>query len=151
MGVPAARPQVAHFSAEDTCPVTQSHIPTYAGVGNVALMDSALVIEEDLGGQFFLGEEDVGKHSRAEASVAGLQVIKKFPFFRSARRARSALSRNLSLALFYELMISLPPSVTFSLSPELPPLHPPVLSPSYSRAVLLALALSLGRAQRKHI
>mmetsp|Transcript_56173 Transcript_56173/g.90944 ORF Transcript_56173/g.90944 Transcript_56173/m.90944 type:complete len:342 (+) Transcript_56173:3-1028(+) len=46
-----------------------------AGVGNVALMDSALVIEEDLGGQFFLGEEDVGKHSRAEASVAGLQAL----------------------------------------------------------------------------
>jgi hypothetical protein len=33
-----------------------------------------MVTEEDLGGQFFLSEEDVGKRSRAQASVPGLQV-----------------------------------------------------------------------------
>jgi len=46
----------------------------WAGVGNVAIMDSTVVKEEDLGSQFFLNQEDVGKRSRAEASVDGLQV-----------------------------------------------------------------------------
>jgi molybdopterin/thiamine biosynthesis adenylyltransferase len=40
----------------------------------VAIMDSTVVKEEDLGGQFFLCEDDVGKRTRAEASVDGLQV-----------------------------------------------------------------------------
>lgn len=46
-----------------------------AGVGNVAIMDDDKVEQEDLGCQFFLGEDDVGKRTRAEASVAGLQVL----------------------------------------------------------------------------
>ena len=44
-------------------------------MGNVAIMDSTVVKEEDLGGQFFLSEDDVGKRNRAEASVDGLQVF----------------------------------------------------------------------------
>ena len=46
----------------------------HTGVGHVAMMDSTVVTQEDLGCQFFLSEDDVGKRTRAEASVAGLQV-----------------------------------------------------------------------------
>ena len=52
-----------------------------AGVGNVAIMDDAKVEQKDLGSQFFLGEDDVGKRTRAEASVAGLQVLPPNPIF----------------------------------------------------------------------
>ena len=44
-------------------------------MGNVDVMDTAVVTEEDLGCQFFLSEEDVGKRTRAEACVSGLQVF----------------------------------------------------------------------------
>ena len=46
----------------------------HTGVGHVAMMDSTVVTQEDLGCQFFLSEDDVGKRTRAEASVDGLQV-----------------------------------------------------------------------------
>lgn len=46
-------------------------------MGHVVMMDSTVVTMEDLGCQFFLSEDDVGKRTRAEASVAGLQV----PYF----------------------------------------------------------------------
>ncbi|CEG74689.1 hypothetical protein RMATCC62417_09858 [Rhizopus microsporus] len=45
-----------------------------AGVASITLLDHEEVKEEDLGAQFFLDEDDIGKN-RAEASVSSLQAL----------------------------------------------------------------------------
>ncbi|EKX47676.1 hypothetical protein GUITHDRAFT_137429 [Guillardia theta CCMP2712] len=45
------------------------------GVGNVCLMDDAIAQEQDLGSQFLIPAECVGKMSRAEASIKSLQEL----------------------------------------------------------------------------
>eukprot|EP00960_Hanusia_phi_P027389 746806-Hanusia_phi.AAC.5 len=50
-------------------------IEKFAGVGNVCLMDDGVAQEEDLGSQFLIPAECVGKVSRAEASIKSLQEL----------------------------------------------------------------------------
>ncbi|KAI0835569.1 hypothetical protein F5Y06DRAFT_121936 [Hypoxylon sp. FL0890] len=45
-----------------------------AGIGSLTVVDDQIVTEADLGAQFFLTEEDIGK-SRAEASVSRIQKL----------------------------------------------------------------------------
>lgn len=33
-----------------------------AGIGSLTVLDSSIVVEDDLGAQFFVSEEDVGKN-----------------------------------------------------------------------------------------
>ena len=48
---------------------------SFAGVGNVCLMDDAIAREQDLGSQFLIPADFVGKMSRAEASIKSLQEL----------------------------------------------------------------------------
>ncbi|KAG2227821.1 hypothetical protein INT45_002059 [Circinella minor] len=45
-----------------------------AGVGSITLLDDGIVEEQDLGAQFFLNENHIGKN-RAEASVTAIQLL----------------------------------------------------------------------------
>ncbi len=47
----------------------------HAGMGKVALMDDEIVQEEDLGCQYFVLDEHIGKLSRAAASQPQLQEL----------------------------------------------------------------------------
>ena len=35
-----------------------------AGIGSLTVLDSSIVVEDDLGAQFFVSEEDIGKNVR---------------------------------------------------------------------------------------
>ena len=35
-----------------------------AGIGSLTVLDSSMVVEDDLGAQFFISEEDIGKNVR---------------------------------------------------------------------------------------
>jgi ubiquitin-like 1-activating enzyme E1 A len=45
------------------------------GMGQVTIIDDGIVQEEDLGANYFISELDVGKLSRAEASVGKIQDL----------------------------------------------------------------------------
>ncbi|KAI7857417.1 SUMO-activating enzyme subunit 1 [Circinella umbellata] len=45
-----------------------------AGIGSITLLDDGIVEEQDLGAQFFLNENHIGKN-RAEASVTAIQLL----------------------------------------------------------------------------
>jgi ubiquitin-activating enzyme E1 len=49
-----------------------------AGVKSVGLLDAKIVTAEDLGAQFYLTEEHVGKTTRAEASLPQLQTLNPY-------------------------------------------------------------------------
>ena len=40
-----------------------------AGVGSLTVQDSAVVVDDDLGAQFLVSEQDLGKNVGAEASI----------------------------------------------------------------------------------
>jgi ubiquitin-like 1-activating enzyme E1 A len=48
-----------------------------AGVSSITLLDSELVTEEDLGAQFFLSEEDIGKNVRKTIINSSRSLMKK--------------------------------------------------------------------------
>ena len=40
-----------------------------AGIGSLTVLDSSIVVEDDLGAQFFVSEEDVGKNVRLKGCL----------------------------------------------------------------------------------
>lgn len=46
-----------------------------AGIGEVRILDSSMTTDEDLGANYFLGEDDVGSKTRAEGSQGRLQEL----------------------------------------------------------------------------
>ena len=96
-------------------------------------MDNSLVTEEDLGGQFFLSEDDVGKRSRAEASVAGLQVAACYIIDIFALHDAVLCDFALNSAVRYLLLTWEEFGVTFPTLPNLPdPLQPCSRNPTPS-------------------
>jgi ubiquitin-like 1-activating enzyme E1 A len=47
----------------------------FAGIGQVTIIDDGMVLEEDMGANYFISEADVGKKSRAEASMGKIQDL----------------------------------------------------------------------------